>query len=295
MSSPSLIVIDIGGTKINVGHFYNGKIVNNAVHPFTSTNNADEVLHFVITRIKQLEVTKFEGIAIGVPSIVDVENGIIYDTVNIAAWQKFPLKSLLEQEFNVPVYVNNDVNCFAVGESLNEGREAYSDLVGICLGTGFGAGIILNRQLYVGQNCCAGEVGGIHYLERTIDDYCSGQFFKNYYNQCGSELAKQARQGDKRAQFAFVEFGHHLANAITNLLFVIDPQMIVIGGSVSHSFDLFIDAVWEKLADFPYQRVIDNLKIEKSTLSNSALLGAAHLYQQSACNNADYSLIHKIL
>jgi glucokinase len=295
MTSPSLVVLDIGGTKINIGHFYNGKIVKSALHHFSTTEDSSEVLQFIIHCIEQLKVTEFSGIAIGVPSIVDVENGIVFDTVNIAAWQKVPLKALLEQHFLLPVYINNDVNCFVVGESLSEQGKPYSDMVGLCLGTGFGAGIVLNNKLYTGHNCCAGEVGGIQYLQGTIDNYCSGQFFHDHYQQCGRDLAKQARQGNVKAQLAFNEFGQHLANAISNILFVIDPQLIVIGGSVAQSFDLFIDALWEKLASFPYQRVIDNLKIEKSILPDSALLGSAHLFQQSPCFNNDYSLTLKTL
>ena len=197
---------------------------------------------------------------------------------------------MLEQHFSKPVYINNDVNCFVVGESLSMQHQTYADMVGLCLGTGFGAGIVLNHQLYMGHNCCAGEAGSISYLEGTIDDYCSGQFFKEHYNQCGRDLAEQAEQGDIMAQQAFNEFGKHLAEAISNLLFIIDPQVIVIGGSVAHSFDLFIDALWERLKSFPYRRVIENLNIEKSTSSDSALLGAAHLYLHSPCVRDDYQL-----
>jgi glucokinase len=154
-------------------------------------------------------------------------------------------------------------------------------MVGLCLGTGIGAGIIFQHQLYTGANCCAGEVGSFSYLQGSIDDYCSGQFFNDNYGQCGSQLAIKARAGDEQALSAFVQFGQHVAEAISHLLLVIDPQLIVIGGSVAQSFDLFIEAVWQKLGDFPYQKVIENLKIEKSNQQDSALLGAAHLYLAS--------------
>jgi glucokinase len=290
MTSSSLVVLDIGGTKIHAGHFHEGKILKNSIHHFSATENADEIFKFIIFCIEQLQLTDFCGIAMGVPSIVDVDKGIVFDTVNIAAWKKVPLKQLLEQHFSKPVYINNDVNCFVVGESLSQQHQGYANIVGLCLGTGFGAGIVLNRQLYMGHNCSAGEAGSIAYLQGTFDDYCSGQFFQDNYNQCGRDLAVQAKQGDVMAQQAFNEFGQHLAEAISNLLFVIDPQLIVIGGSVAHSFDLFIDAVWERLNSFPYRRVIENLKIEKSASPDSALLGVAHLYQHSPCARDDYQL-----
>lgn len=159
--------------------------------------------------------------------------------------------------------------------------KGYQNLVGLCLGTGLGAGIILQNNLYTGANCCAGEIGDVSYLDASLDDYCSGSFFKVHYHQCGSTLAKQARCGDKQALKAFEEFAQHLAFAIKHLLLMIDPQLIVIGGSVSKSYDLFINKVWKNLADFPYQNVIENLVIEKSQQQNSALLGAAQLYLES--------------
>ena len=287
MLDSSIATLDIGGTKITSGRYRfsclkDGSMEAIETRPFCAQASAAEILAFIIKCIENIQLDNMVAIAIGVPSIVDVEQGIVYETVNIESWQQVSLKKDLEAHFNLPVYINNDVNCFAVGEHLSGAGKGYKDIVGLCLGTGFGAGIISNNLLYTGHNCGAGEVGCISYLDATIDDYCSGQFFIEHYQECGSDLAVKARDGDKRALKAFEEFGEHLANGITPILFILDPQMIIIGGSVAHSFDLFIDALWNKLSSFPYKRVINNLKIEQSKQAHSALLGAAHLYLTSA-------------
>ncbi len=278
MENSSLVVLDIGGTKINVGRYEQGDIVINHHHSFASSASEIEIFHFITSLIDSVITNNVSAISLGVPSIVDTKQGVVFDAVNIQAWKKVPLKSQLEAHYCLPVYINNDVNCFTYGEHVQDKQSNNDDIVGLCLGTGFGAGFVLNNQLYAGHNCSAGELGAMGYLNSTIDDYCSGQFFKNNFGSCGADLAVKARAGDLQALAIFSEFGLHLATAITKILLIIDPQKIVIGGSVSRSFDLFIDSVWHHLQDFPYPRVIENLCIEQSLKENSALIGAAHLY-----------------
>jgi glucokinase len=281
MKQSSIVTLDIGGTKINAGRYRNGGIEYNVVVPFDGKLSVTDSVAFIVECIEQIQENDTCAIAIGVPSIVDIEQGIVFDAVNIGSWQALPLKDMLQTHFNVPVYINNDVNCFTVGEHLTRVGQGYNDMLGLCLGTGIGAGIIFQGKLYTGANCCAGEVGSFSYLNGTIDDYCSGQFFIDHYQETGEQLAVKAKAGDSTAQQAFIDFAQHLAQAINHLLLIVDPKIIVIGGSVAQSFDLFIDSLWQNLTKFPYQKVIENLVIEQSTEKNSALLGAVHLYLES--------------
>ncbi|MEW6989891.1 ROK family protein [Colwelliaceae bacterium 6441] len=280
MNSSSIVTLDIGGTTINAGRYQNGNIEVSQLFNFSAQENEAEILQFIIDCIDQVKKENTVGIAIGVPSIVDIKLGIVFDAVNIPAWKKYQLKEALFAHYGCDIYINNDVNCFVAGESAFGAGKTFEDVVGVCLGTGFGSGFFINNQLFAGHNCCAGEVGGISYLDATIDDYCSGQFFLRHYQTSGAALSTQAKNGDKAAILAFETFGQHLAKAISHILFVIDPQIIVIGGSVAKSYHLFIDALWQELENFPYQVVIKNLNIVPSELENSALLGAAHLYLQ---------------
>lgn len=286
MKNSSIVVLDIGGTKINIGRFSGDIICCSQKHVFESGASNEQIFSFITSLIDGVLTDDVTAISIGVPSIVDTEQGLVFDAVNIQAWQKEPLKTKLGQHYGLPVYINNDVNCFTFGEYVSGKSDQNEDIVGLCLGTGFGAGMVLKSQLYTGHNCCAGELGAIKYLNSTIDDYCSGQFFKHQYNACGAELAVQARSGSESAKAIFTEFGVHLAAAISQILLIIDPQKIVIGGSVAQSFDLFIDSVWCHLQDFPYPRVLENLTIEQSSKPDSALIGAAHLYLQSTATQS---------
>ena len=282
MKNSSLVVIDLGGTKINYGRFRGGEIEINFVKPFDAKMSVSASINFIKTCIDEVKTADTSAIAIGVPSIVNVEKGIVFDAANINSWQEVALKDELEQLCQLPVYVNNDVNCFVKGEHVNKQQEQdCQDMVGMCLGTGLGAGIVLQDKVYAGVNGCAGEVGNVGYLDSCLDSYCSGQFFKDHFQECGATLAEKARSGDHSAIKAFEQFGKHVGAAISHLLLILDPQIIVLGGSVAKSFDLFIDSLWQSLSDFPYKSVTKRLIIEQSTLENSALLGAAYLYLES--------------
>lgn len=278
MQSHSIVTLDIGGTTINAGRYRDGEIEQSRVVNFDAQASSDAILQFLIACIDHVKSDDCVAIAIGVPCIVDKEQGLVLDAVNIPAWQRYPLKAALSEHYQCDIYLDNDVNCFTLGEFRFGAGKQYRDVVGICLGTGFGSGFIINKQLYRGHNCSAGEVGGISYLTGTIDDYCSGQFFVDHYQNSGAQLAMLADAGDVKAIEAFAQFGRHLAEAIRYILFIIDPQLIVIGGSVAGSYHHFIDALWQELKRFPYRVVIDNLSIVKSELPNAALLGAADLY-----------------
>jgi len=281
MNPYSIVTLDIGGTSINAGRYYQGVIEENIVRSFIADKSEVEILAFIIFCVDSVKNETTKAIAIGVPCILDVDQGIVFDAINIPAWQNYSLKAALVAHYQCDIYINNDVNCFVAGECSFGAAKQFNDVIGICLGTGFGSGFVLNNQLYSGHNCSAGEVGGISYLDATIDDYCSGKFFKDHFKISGAELNKLAELGDEKALSAFEKFGEHLAQAISNILFVLDPQIIVIGGSVSQSYHFFIEALWRELANFPYKIVTKNLKIAKSELNNAALLGAAHLYLES--------------
>ncbi|WP_394201468.1 ROK family protein [Shewanella waksmanii] len=290
MRTHPIVTLDIGGTTLTVGNYDQQMITASETLAFPADAELETITKFIINCIDKFFDENTQAIAIGVPCIVNTEQGIIYDAVNIPAWREFGLKQVLEQHYQRPVYINNDVNCFTAGEHRYGAGKAYQDIIGLCLGTGVGSGFIINNRLHEGHNCSAGEVGEVSYKDATIDDYASGRFFDRYIGTKGATLAEQARQGDAEAQAAFEQFGQHVAYAISQLLLILDPQVIVLGGSVAKSFDLFSHSVWQSLASFPYQKVIKNLQIVTATEPNSALLGAAQLYLDSQSKPAPVSI-----
>ena len=108
--------IDIGGTNLSLGLVEDGKIVHGIHTPsFRPDMTLDETIDYLSDQIEKVFRPGTEKIGIGVPSVVDVKKGIVYDTQNIPSWVEVPLKERLEKRFGVPVDVNNDANCFAMG------------------------------------------------------------------------------------------------------------------------------------------------------------------------------------
>lgn len=273
-----VIGVDLGGTNIRAGRVYNGEILNSSQSLVPAqTKNPQEVVDIIIKTINDVITDKSEGIGIGIPSLVNREEGIVYDVQNIPSWDEVPLKKILEEYFNIPVYLDNDANCFALGERFYGAGQNSEDFVGLTLGTGLGAGIIKNGTLMQDANCGSGEFGSIPYLDSIYEDYCSGKFFKSNYNINGETMYEQASNGDVAATNAFKVLGEHIGNVITTIMFAVDPEMIIIGGSVAKSNKLYKESMINTIKSFPYSRSIKKLRIEFSELNHPAILGASAL------------------
>lgn len=271
-----VIGVDLGGTGIKAGRIKSDVIVAVVNNPTPVTNNSDDVVTKIIDTINEIISPTVEAIGIGIPSVVDVKKGIVYDVANIPSWKKVHLKDILENEFGIPVHLNNDANCFAIGEKIYGVGKDYHHFVGITLGTGLGAGIIQNDRLLKDVNCGSGEFCVIPYLDSDYEQYCSGMFFKQK-GVDGKELFHKASEGDMDALKVFNEFGLHLAQLIKLVVATIDPEMIVLGGSVAHSYPYFNEYMISGMNDFAYLNSIKNLKIKVSEMENSAIFGAAAL------------------
>jgi len=273
-----ILGVDLGGTNIRVGQVENDTLKQIVSTPINNKEIEEDVLNSLYGLIDQVVNSSTKGIGIGVPSVVDTKKGIVYDVQNIPSWKEVHLKELLEKKYGIPVYVNNDANCFAVGEKyFGKGKE-YEDLVGLIIGTGLGAGLILNNKLYSGRNCGAGEFGMVPYLGQNYEYYCSGQFFGHISNLTGAEASKKAAAGDKEALALFERLGEHIGEAIKVILYTTDPEAIILGGSVSKSFKFFKDKMWERINTFAFQQSVKRLVIEPSEVEQVAILGSAALY-----------------
>ncbi|NOY96580.1 MAG: ROK family protein [Chlorobi bacterium] len=272
-----IIGVDIGGTKISAGLIVNEKLVKIETCPTPSEQPKEVVVRAITDVIEKVYDPGISGIGVGVPGLIDQKEKLVIDTVNIPSWDIVPLHESLTKHFNKPVYIDNDANCFAVGEKHFGKGKPYSNFVGVTMGTGLGAGIIINNSLYSGNFCGAGEFGLMYYRESIIEAYCSGQFFEAR-GKNGGEVAQMAADGDREALKLFDELGTHIGRAITNILFALAPEAIILGGSVSKSYNLFEPALKKVLKEeFPYQRVSQALKIEVSDAENMAILGASSL------------------
>lgn len=282
----NIIGVDLGGTNMRAGKVSDGAIVKVDKRAVPKTTDPDLVINTVIESIKCVMDDSIAGIGIGIPGLVGTESGIVYDLVNIPSWKEVPLKEIIEDAFNLPVFITNDANCFAIGERYYGAGQKYDDFVGLITGTGLGGGIVKGGALIKDQNSGAGEFGMIPYLDSDYEHYCSGQFFERVYNKSGQELSDAATNGESEALEAFASYGKHLGLAIKTILFAVDPKAIVLGGSVSLSFKHYSEAMWEEVNTFPYSPTLKHLEIIPSDIEGIAILGAAALCLSNLCDHS---------
>jgi glucokinase len=266
-----------------------GKIVKRAVRRISGKAAEEVVLGEIFETIDEVIGGGVSGIGIGVPSVVDVERGIVFAVENIPAWREVPLKDKLESRYGCPACVNNDANAFALGElHFGKGR-GYRNMVGLTIGTGLGAGIIIDGRLYSGPNCGAGEIGSIPYRDHTVERYAAGPFFKDRAGVGGDVVYERAQRGDAEAARLFHAFGYELGHAILTILYAYDPELIVLGGSISRAYPFFEAGMRERLKSFAYQHVLETLVITPSENEDAAILGAAALCIDAAARDRKLS------
>lgn len=271
------IGIDLGGTNIRAALCKDDKLLVHKQHELADKESLSGTVEQLINLIHSVFRPEVKGIGIGVPSVVDIRKGIVYNVTHIPSWKKVELKDILEKEFNVPVYVNNDVNCFILGEYNYGMGRGYDPVVGLAIGTGLGSGIINDGKLFLGANCGAGEVGPMPYMGKTLEYYVSGNFFKVFHNSTAREMAEKAYKGDNMALKAWEEFGRHMGNAIKFVAYAYDPQAIILGGSISKAYSLFEKSMTESLKDFEFPESLKKLKILVTSNPDITILGAASL------------------
>lgn len=273
-----IIGVDLGGTNMRAGLVQDRHIIKTVSKKTNGGGSTEEVLNDLFNLIDALFDKTITAIGIGVPSVVDIARGIVYDVQYIPSWKEVPLKDLLQSRYAVPVFVNNDANCFALGEYYFGKGQGRDSMIGLTIGTGLGSGIILNRKLYAGKHCGAGEFGMADYLDQFVEYYASGQFFRNVYATDGQEVFKKAMSGDVDALTMYDEFGRHLGNAVKLVLYTYDIPTIVLGGSVRQAYSFFKTSMWERIQTFAYRQTLNEVHIELSDLENSGILGSAALY-----------------
>jgi Transcriptional regulator/sugar kinase len=271
-----IIGVDIGGTTIKGGLIEGERLIKQVVQDTEAAKGGETTLNILTEVIRQLKTTETKAIGVGVPSVVDSEQGIAYHVQNIRDWEEVPLKSLLEKEFQLPVFINNDANCFAMGERIYGLGQDFEHFVGITLGTGVGGGIIQKGKLLSDANCGSGEYGEMPYLDGKLEEYC-GSFFFTRFNSTGYEIMQRIEKGDKEALEIMDKYAGHIAVLVKMIVLSVDPQAIIFGGAISNSFHLFEKRMRENLAGFPFPNSIRRLKIVRSELQDPGILGASAL------------------
>lgn len=277
MKNTMKIGVDLGGTNMRVGTVADGRVTALSVRPCPARESAATVVDALCALIGEHMGDRVESIGVGVPTVVDAERGIVYNAANIPSWREVHLKDELEARFGVRVAVNNDANCFALGEARFGAGLGADNLAGVTLGTGTGCGLVLGGRLYCGSNTGAGEIGELPYGGSNFEAYCSSGYFVREHGTTGKDAAKAARRGDEHAMEVWREFGVHAGRLMKAVMLAYDPEVIVIGGGIAEAFDLYGASMLGEMRTFPYAESLRRLRIGPSRLKDAAVLGASEL------------------
>lgn len=286
------IGIDFGGTKISTGIVdITGKIAGEIVtSPTKSWESSEKIFKNLIRTVdvclkkSKSSFKSISGIGIGVPTGVGSDTDTLVSSDNLPTMEGFNLKDkLLDNYKGKKIIIENDANCFIMGEKLCGNAKEYRFCCGVTLGTGLGVGILLNGELYHGSKGWAGEICYSPYKRyKNIERIVSGKGLSLHYEKLtglkmGAHLiAEKARQGDNKAKETWKIFGEALGYALSYVVNIIDPEIIVIGGSISKAYDCFIDSTQNMLKR--YVKGYSQLKVVRAKHSDlSGIIGAGVL------------------
>lgn len=277
MQNKSYIGVDIGGTSIIAGLVVNNQLEKTHQEDTLGTDNLSVVLEQLYKTIDKIITPEVTAIGIGTPGYMDVEKGQILLINNIPCFREVELKKIVSEHYNLPVFINNDANCFALGETYFGAGKGLNNVIGITLGTGLGGGIILNKKVYAGMFGGAGEFGCLPYKDGIFEDYCSSKLFLSKYNSTGLDLFIKAENGDPIATSAFNEMGTNLGELIKDIMFILAPDAIIIGGSIAKSFKYIAPPINEIIQSFPVDLIREKIQVKPAELDNAGVFGAAAL------------------
>ena len=236
------------------------------------------------------ETKKISGVGIGIPAQLNLERKLILNSPNLAYLNDCPLTQVVKGFLprKTPVAMDNDANCFALAEACLGAGQAVKVVCGITLGSGIGAGIILNRRIHHGAHGSGGEVGHMSIKfdghkcscgnSGCFEEYASEKFFKRK-NISSKEMETKAKAGDKKALQLFSDYSRYLGVGLANIVNILDPEIIVLGGGISKANRFFMKSAQEECV----RRVISPLakkyvRIRKAKLGEfSGAVGAALL------------------
>jgi len=317
--------IDIGGTNISIAVAETGGEVlskrklptQSSLGPFSALDRMSEALEKMLAE----EPSNLEAIGVGSPSPIDVRRGLIMSPSNLLEWSEFPIVDLLKDRFGVPVKLENDANAAAVGECIYGAGRGHKDIFYLTVSTGIGGGLIINGELYHGVSTAAGEIGhtiiqpdgiecncgsrgcleticsGVHIARRTRERLQNGEasILSAMVSDTDSITARTVvdavRQGDPLATAIWDETCHFLAIGIANVVTLIAPEIVIVGGGVASAGDLLFVQLRERVPHFVSMVPPDKINIVPAQLgTESGLYGAVAIARELISPNSRSSI-----
>jgi len=302
--------VDIRMTHVEVAITdLNAHVLLHDSFDYHADDSADHVLSRVATMIRALlrasksPLSKLVGIGIGTQGIIDCSTNTLVLSTNKTEWHGESLSARLEQEFKIPVYVENDVKAMALGEYLFGAAKSTKDFVHLWVGAGVGAGIMINGQLLHGITSAAGEIGFTSLESSAVDNkkfpltfrdqeifgqiLNDANLIETYRRNAGTDrgqnitvpfVAERARLGDQVAQQVIEEFVSLLSRLCITLVNTLNPEMIVIGGKFAQSFPAVAEMLQSRIHRDVLSPPAEALRVRcAANADKGVILGAAGL------------------
>jgi glucokinase len=306
------LCLDIGGTKV-LGVVFNSKkeivyrLKKKTKAGGTTSENIEELIISVVSELitgSGIKKSELHAIAAGAPGVINQEKGIVLFSPNLP-WRNYNIKKPIEDEFGCPFYIGNDVNVGVLGEYKYGAARGYKNVVGLFVGTGMGGGLILNGELFTGNEFKAAEYG--HMIldpegplcncgqRGCLEAFSSKQGMTSYIRQQISRgrksmmedavqdgvfkskaLKKALAEGDQVAIEAVDRACHYLAVASGNLVNTFSPDMVVYGGGVIESVgDIFMEKILAEVDRYCMPSIRDTVEFKKAALGDDSILYGA--------------------
>lgn len=305
--------VDVGGTKVAAGLVdANGEIVSQTRVPMVSTASAEEGLSSVLQAIAEVlpnGEAQVSGIGICAPGPLDPTTGVILNPPNVPCWRDFPLAEAVQKAYRVPVRVDNDANAAALAEARWGAGRGYPSVFYATIGTGIGTGIIFDGRIFHGRTGAAGEGGHVSIDYRgplckcgkpgCIEVFASGTAIGKRARQkiadggkssmpylaggnldavTGEIVGKAFASGDPLATEILTETAEMVALWLGNMIDLLDPHVIVIGGGAAALIQPFFDRIRRRIPQLTVNPRSSEVPIVSSRYgADSGIAGGAAL------------------
>lgn len=306
------LAVDLGGTNVRAALVDSDGTIRHLVsRPTLGQEGRDAVIDRMAALVGEVVAHENpeQDVDVGVvaPGMIDPDAGIVYFGPNIPEWHDIPLRSMLESRLNRHVYIGNDANCAALGESRFGSGHGSRDMIYIAIGTGVGGGVISNGHIVGGKRGFGGELGhvsidptgprctcgGIGCIESFVGGWAIVRDAELLVHSLRSDellrmsrsspitpemVAMAATAGDPGAKSIFDRAGRALATGLGGLVNTFNPELLVIGGGISKAGDLLLEPFREALPGYTLPSIYAEVTIRESALGlNTGIYGAAAL------------------
>ena len=282
----NILAIDIGGTMIKYGLVSSdGKILSTDKIKTESSKGLNNILNKIDNIFKIYKENNPVGIAVsGTGQINGIIGKVIGGNPIIPNWIGTNLVKILEEKYNLPIVLENDVNCVALGEKWIGAGKDLSNFICLTIGTGIGGGIILNNQLFRGENFVAGEFGHILIKKGEFEQFASTTALIRLVKERtgktlnGKEIFDLEKKEIVEYQEVISEWIENLTDGLSSIVYCFNPANIILGGGVIEQGEALINRVKNSLFKKIGLQFKEKLNIIQAKLGNNAgMIGASYL------------------